>query len=160
MAESSCKDTVITGIFNKLIADGDDSLSGAIITSNSNFEKYGVLNVYINGTMNDEYEFYCSDGDYCNITCQSLDACSNMNLYCLGDCWVDCGNDYDNITCPEIFSPNHTFNTNGCENIDGGRWELVRHVGINNNAWHPSTDDCSGSDVYGTYDYNAQSLNE
>ena len=50
-------------------------------------------------------------------------------------------------------------NSNGCENIDGGGWTLVRHVSSDHSGWHPATDDCSGSDAYGTYDYDAQSSN-
>lgn len=34
--------------------------------------------------------------------------------------------------------------------IDGGGWELVRRVKAGN-TWHPATDQCRGSHVYGTY---------
>lgn len=50
------------------------------------------------------------------------------------------------------------LNTSGCEDIDGGGWQLVRHVAASANRMHPSTDNCTGSDVYGTYDGDAQSL--
>ena len=53
---------------------------------------------------------------------------------------------------------NVTTNTNDCENIDGGGWKLVRRVTSNYGRWHPATDDLSGTDVYGRYDNNSQSL--
>ena len=47
--------------------------------------------------------------------------------------------------------------TNDCENIDGGGWQLVRHVSASEGAFHPATDRLTGSDVYGTFDGNGQS---
>ena len=35
---------------------------------------------------------------------------------------------------------------------------MVRHVSATHGAHHPSTDDCIGSDIYGIYDGDAQSL--
>ena len=49
------------------------------------------------------------------------------------------------------------MNTHNCENIDGGGWQLVRHVSSSHGRQHPATDDCDGSDVYGSYDGDAQS---
>ena len=43
-----------------------------------------------------------------------------------------------------------------CQNIYGGHWVLVRH---SYNQWHPATDSLAGSDIYGTYDNDPQSLN-
>ena len=55
---------------------------------------------------------------------------------------------------------NTTFtNTDGCENIDGGGWKLVRHVSDDYGGWHPATDDCLGTQEYGIVDFNAQSSN-
>jgi hypothetical protein len=34
----------------------------------------------------------------------------------------------------------------------GDLWLLVRHVSSISTAWHPATDQMSGTDVYGTYD--------
>ena len=48
-------------------------------------------------------------------------------------------------------------NSEGCEDIDGGGWTLVRHVSASYGAFHPATDDLAGTDTYGTNDYNAQS---
>ena len=50
-------------------------------------------------------------------------------------------------------------NTNGCENVDGGGWQLVRHVSASDNNVHPARDNLAGTalDVYGTYDTDAQS---
>jgi len=38
-----------------------------------------------------------------------------------------------------------------CGGLDGGNWNLVRHVPAGN-AWHPATDQLRGTDVYGSPD--------
>lgn len=48
------------------------------------------------------------------------------------------------------------INTNGCENIDGGGWVLVRRVKASDNKWHPIDDDLNGVTNYGTYSNDAQ----
>ena len=50
----------------------------------------------------------------------------------------------------ELFGYDHP-----CQYIYGGDWSLVRH---SYNAWHNATDNLQGTDVYGTYDNNPQSL--
>ena len=51
----------------------------------------------------------------------------------------------------EIFGYEHP-----CQYKYGGNWLLVRH---SYNSWHPATDNLKGTDVYGVYDNNPQSLN-
>ena len=45
------------------------------------------------------------------------------------------------------------------ENIDGGGWQLVRHVSQTHGSQHPANDNLYGSAVYGLYDGDASSLN-
>ena len=54
------------------------------------------------------------------------------------------------------YSTNYT-NTNGCDDIDGGDWILVRRVTASDNAWHPINDDLAGDTIYNTYSSDAQS---
>ena len=51
----------------------------------------------------------------------------------------------------EAYGYNHP-----CQYIYGGGWTLVRH---SYNSWHEATDNLGGSDIYGTYDNNPQSMN-
>ena len=43
-----------------------------------------------------------------------------------------------------------------CVNLYGGDWVLVRH---SFQSWHNSTDNLAGTDVYGVYDNNPESVN-
>eukprot|EP01083_Nonionella_stella_P107621 311908_1 len=45
--------------------------------------------------------------------------------------------------------------TGPCLDIDGGNWTLVRHA---YNQWHPATDNLEGTDEYGTYVNDPQSM--
>lgn len=51
------------------------------------------------------------------------------------------------------------INSNGCENVDGGGWILVRHASAKDDTWHPTNDQCFGTDAYGEYSNNPQSSN-
>ena len=51
----------------------------------------------------------------------------------------------------EIFGHEHP-----CQYIYDGNWLLVRHA---YNQYHPATDDLIGTEIYGTFDNNPQSLN-
>eukprot|EP01083_Nonionella_stella_P091795 256707_1 len=42
-----------------------------------------------------------------------------------------------------------------CDRVDGGGWQLVRHA---YNGWHPATDNLNGTDVYGVYSEDPQSV--
>ena len=66
----------------------------------------------------------------------------------------------DSITSDISYLKNVTYvNSNGCENVDGGGWTLVRHVSGTNGAWHPANDQCFGTeDGYGEYSNDTQSL--
>ena len=86
-----------------MIAHGKNCLGGSIIISENNISstQYDNLDVEINATMDEDYDFYCNQTDRCNIMCQSSNACTNMHLYCFGECWVDCGDDIG-IDCPRL----------------------------------------------------------
>eukprot|EP01083_Nonionella_stella_P156047 504851_1 len=45
--------------------------------------------------------------------------------------------------------------TGPCLDVGGGNWTLVRHA---YNQWHPATDNLGGTDVYGTYSNNPESM--
>ena len=42
-----------------------------------------------------------------------------------------------------------------CQSIYGGNWVLIRHA---YNQWHNTTDNLAGTDVYGTFDNDPESL--
>ena len=66
-----------------------------------------TLIALINGTNVNEYSFYCNSSDICKIGCQSEFACSTMNLYCYGTCYVACGVLKD-IDCPVLLSGSYS----------------------------------------------------
>lgn len=82
-------------------------MSGATIVSNIN-KNVSIINAtqrtlitLINGTNINNYRFYCNSTDICKIGCQSEYACSTMELYCYGTCYVACGV-IKSIDCPTI----------------------------------------------------------
>ena len=91
----SCARSKIRSIHEALEARGEDALSRSVIIS----ESVGTLNVYISGTNDGLFEFYCNDTDICKIYCQSPRACSNMVLHCPGSCVIEC-DEYESIDCP------------------------------------------------------------
>ena len=66
-----------------------------------------TLIALINGTNVNEYSFYCNLTDICKIGCQSEYACSTMELYCYGTCYVACGV-AKSIDCPIILSGSYS----------------------------------------------------
>lgn len=60
------------------------------------------------GTNTIESNVYCNDSNICKIECLSNDACSNLRLYCIGQCFVDCDEDAG-ISCPLSVSGNYSI---------------------------------------------------
>ena len=89
----------IRGIRN-LYANGEDVLSlNEIFTEQARFG--GMFYATINGTNFEDYHITCSRKDTCRIKCLSDDACTKMNLYCYGTCFVLCNEiNGGNIACP------------------------------------------------------------
>lgn len=57
-------------------------------------------------------------------------------------------------TCSYEMDPSTTLTTT--DSVLGGGWSLVRRVNAGN-AWHQATDNCKGTDVYGTASSNSKS---
>ena len=103
LGASSLWEASITNVA-KVTCDGDHACSGSSITNVSTIIAHDTsaiesatiisggsdLFMKINGTMS-TYEVYCDAGDVCTFICQSSDACSNMNLYCNGECYFPTG---------------------------------------------------------------------
>ena len=49
----------------------------------------------------EEFSVYCSTNDTCKIGCFNENACRYLDLYCYGNCLVDC-DDGSNYQCPTI----------------------------------------------------------
>ena len=65
-------------------------------------ETEGTFKLFMNGTNSDALRVYCNSTDICKIDCQSSHACSRMQLYCFGTCFVDC-DALNGIDCPTTF---------------------------------------------------------
>ena len=50
--------------------------------------------------LNHSMFIYCNTTNICTITCKSNQGCSNLHLYCYGDCFVDC--DEPVVSCPTV----------------------------------------------------------
>ena len=89
---TSCNNVKISGIATKLVAVGDDALSGVNITTNAFQFNSGhveedetfVVHIIINGTNLSPFSIYCSEGDICCIECQSEYSCAGLNISCQG----------------------------------------------------------------------------
>ena len=82
ISDNSCENATIHGIGTKIIANGNDSLSGSNISSNTNNGVGGTLTINITGTMHDQFDIYCTHNDTCHIYCLSHQSCTNLNLHC------------------------------------------------------------------------------
>ena len=99
----SCAYSQISAIHNKLEANGNNSLSGSVIISQTNFEENGTLYIFINGSNYEKFDIYCSETDICIITCESTDSCTQLYVYCgslsMSRCFVYC-DETEGINCP------------------------------------------------------------
>ena len=43
------------------------------------------------------FESYCNKSDTCNLYCDSYSVCSFTSIYCMGQCNVECENDYSDV---------------------------------------------------------------
>ena len=115
----SCASSTMYSINHAIYANGNNSLSNAIIIDGSNVSNYNPGNLYIfaNGTNNDKWHLYCNTTVKCYVNCQSSYACTNLHLHCNANynnavnstsssdsnCHVSCDND---IKCPQNGSYN------------------------------------------------------
>ena len=85
----------ITGI-RQLYVNGTNGLSSSTIVTEINDDNVRKDNVfmYIAGNNDYAYNVHCTMNDTCFIICQTIDACSQMTLYCQGLCYVSCSNNY------------------------------------------------------------------
>ena len=60
------------------------------------------------GTNTESYDLYCSETDICKISCDSVNACRLMNLYCYGTCYIKCDNS-SGIHCPNVIAGNWSY---------------------------------------------------
>ena len=62
----------------------------------------GTMSIELNGDNEEDVamiNIFCNSSDVCNLNCiGSGDACSSVNLYCFGSCWVSCN--VNNDRCP------------------------------------------------------------
>ena len=102
----------ISGI-RKLYINGTDGLSYSTIVTEINDDNVSRDDVfmYIAGNNYYGYNVHCSVNDTCYIICQTIDACSQMTLYCQGLCYVSCDN-----------------NNTGCPNTGSGNWYFIGNV--------------------------------
>ena len=73
-------------------ASGYDSLILSWIISDS-ARNTSELTVEINGTNTIDFDIYCNSTDTCTVKCQSAQACTNLNLHCSSNCYVQCNPD-------------------------------------------------------------------
>ena len=79
---------------------GNDSLIGSKI--HSDLGGYGeVFELIINSSQLIDFYVYCNSGDICKIRCYTIDSCTMMNLFCDGNCVIDCDAS-SGINCPNI----------------------------------------------------------
>ena len=117
---------------SQIVSTGYNSLSGAYIISNiSNINNInnGEFKLSVNGTIDDSWEIECSSNDVCYIDCRSTNACSMLELYCFGTCFVIC-DDIDDID-----------ETNGIDCPLGDGYTIVNEFGTNVTAAPGNTDD-------------------
>ena len=112
--DGSCHNATITNVENIYI-HGDDALPNTIIISSSsgddNYNNFNETNLFINGTSNSTFTFYCNDTNKCTIQCQSTDACTSLNLCCQDSstCLVSCGTiNNETINCPNTICSDYT----------------------------------------------------
>ena len=80
---------------------GDDCLTDTTIISGNN----GITMKLSIDDNSGAYDVYCEREDRCIIDCQSQTACTNMNLWCFGLCYVICGNSTEiNSDCPIVLN--------------------------------------------------------
>eukprot|EP01084_Bolivina_argentea_P274170 467249_1 len=85
-----------------ILCTGHASCYLSNITSNGS-----DISVYLNGRgAGYQATIICNEGDMCNIFCNTYNSCRQLQLYCYGQCVVDCSQD---IHCPNITSSNPTL---------------------------------------------------
>ena len=76
--------------------NGTGALTDAVIETNLDGEDF-ILEVY-DDNKNGSFSVTCSHNDTCYIGCWTESACTQMNLFCIGICFVDCSHD----NCPNV----------------------------------------------------------
>ena len=87
----------MTGVENMKVK-GVDNLIYSTITSNLDGS---TMIIEINATNSASFSVICSTNDTCKIKCYSDNACTNLNLYCDGICYIDC-DALNGIDCPSV----------------------------------------------------------
>ena len=96
----SCANSTFNTISN-ITSNGTNTLIGANITTNS-LSSFSIIS--ISGTHNESFYITCSDGDTCEIICQSFESCFGLNLYCNNDIIINNNNNTNNNTINVIKS--------------------------------------------------------
>ena len=99
IGNATCSGATIRSIHSTIQVSGGNVLNGERIISETNFDDNGTLLIYINWTENNQFDIYCNKTDICKIKCEFSRSCINLNLYCYGDCFVDC-DVFSDIKCP------------------------------------------------------------
>ena len=87
----NCIDSSAITSVNTIKVNGSDNLYGSTITSGlSGVRDSNIFKLFIYGSNTNSYTVTCNSNDICKIGCFESTACSNMNLYCSGTCYVDC----------------------------------------------------------------------
>ena len=82
----SCTESSITNV-REFIAYGKDCLNGASITMNFDDNEMSIIDIF--SKNEDTYDVVCND---CTIICHNTsNGCKEMQLYCFGECLIDCG---------------------------------------------------------------------
>ena len=104
IGNQACAESVIHGVSN-ILASGDNSVGLTIIYS----EIYngGRLIIDIDSDMTQNWTLYCNSSDTCIILCRSPSACSNLNGYCFGECFVNCT--FSDTMCSTMLQGNVTI---------------------------------------------------
>ena len=92
--QSCCDSTRISNV-TTIIINGDSVMSDSVIKSNGN-----DIELLINGSSNKNNNLYCNSSDSCYIYCQSITSCEYLDIYCFGQCFVDCSG--PSYYCPSV----------------------------------------------------------
>ena len=93
----------IETVYN-ITVNGSNALVDSVMISQLSGADF-ILKIY--GDNNESFSLTCTGSDDCYIGCYSENACTNMELYCTGDCFIDCGGNY-NYNCPIVASGTYT----------------------------------------------------
>ena len=65
--------------------------------------------IQINGTNERQYQINCQVNNICVIRCLSGQACTKLELYCAGKCYVECDIHGGDIDCPVNYGYTYTY---------------------------------------------------